>query len=113
MTSTQEATEGERLARVEATLDSLVVQVSDIREDIRHLRGEIGGFRGEMTSLRGEMNGLRGEMNGLRVENEGLRIEMRDIRRSIRTYFFWILGILLGVLTPSLIGLIVTLAIKL
>ena len=37
-TSTQEAPEGERLARIEAIVESLVREVSDIRADIRDMR---------------------------------------------------------------------------
>ena len=37
-TSTQEAPEGERLARLEATVEALVREVSDMKADIRDIR---------------------------------------------------------------------------
>ena len=73
----QEVPEGERLARIEATLDALVRQNSDIKEDMRQVREE-----------------------------------MREARKENRSYFFWILGILIGIWTPSLVGLIVTIILK-
>ena len=56
----QERTESERLARVEATVDALVREVSDLRS-------------------------------------------------AERTHFFWLLGILIGVIAPTMLGLLVTL----
>ena len=41
MTLIQETTEGERLARVEAIVESLVREVSAMKEDMRHLRTEM------------------------------------------------------------------------
>ena len=73
----QEVPEGERLARIEATLDALVRQNSDIKEDMRQVREE-----------------------------------MREARKENRSYFFWILGIPIGIWTPSLVGLIVTIILK-
>ena len=37
-TSTQEAPEGERLARLEATVEALVREISDMKADIRDIR---------------------------------------------------------------------------
>ena len=37
-TATQEAPEGERLARIEATVESLVREVSDIKAELRDIR---------------------------------------------------------------------------
>lgn len=56
----QERTESERLARVEATVDALVREVSDLRS-------------------------------------------------AERTHFFWLLGILVGVIAPTMLGLLLTL----
>ena len=56
----QESTVSERLARVEATVDALVREVSDLRS-------------------------------------------------AERTHFFWLLGILIGVIAPTMLGLLVTL----
>ena len=56
----QERTESERLARVEATVEALVREVSDLRS-------------------------------------------------AERTHFFWLLGILVGVIAPTMLGLLVTL----
>ena len=56
----QERTESERLARVEATVEALVREVSDLRS-------------------------------------------------AERTHFFWLLGILIGVIAPTMLGLLVTL----
>ena len=64
MTLIQETTEGERLARVEATVEVLVRDVS-------------------------------------------------DLRAMMRTYFHWVLGILLGIFLPMMIGLIASLIILL
>ena len=70
MTTTQEAPEGERLARLEATTEAVVREVGLIRQDIR------------------------------------------DLDNKVRTYFLWTLGNLVGILAPSIIGLIVTLILK-
>jgi hypothetical protein len=40
-TTTQEAPEGERLARIEATLDALIREVSDVKAEIRDIRTSI------------------------------------------------------------------------
>ena len=77
MVAIQEVPEGERLARIEATLDALVRQNNDFKGDLREVREE-----------------------------------MRETRKENRTYFFWILGILIGIWTPSLVGLIVTIILK-
>ena len=76
-TATQEAPEGERLARIEATLEALVRESGESRGDMRQMREEI-----------------------------------RETRKEARAYFFWILGILIGVIAPSLIGLLVTVILK-
>ncbi len=41
MTTTQQAPEGERLARIEAVVESLVREVSDTKQDIRELRSVV------------------------------------------------------------------------
>ena len=81
MTTLQEAPEGERLARIEATLDLLVRQGIEIREDMRAM-------------------------------NSDIREDMRESRKEARGYFFWTLGILVGIWIPSLVGLIVTIILK-
>ena len=49
MAATQtEAPEGERLARVESKVESLIRDMSEVRADIRELRTEIGGLRSEL-----------------------------------------------------------------
>ena len=60
MTMTEQNTTNERLARVEATVEALVREVSDLRS-------------------------------------------------AERTHFFWLLGILVGVIAPTMLGLLVTL----
>ena len=77
MVAIQEVPEGERLARIEATLDALVRQNNDFKGDLREVREE-----------------------------------MREARKENRSYFFWILGVLIGIWTPSLVGLIVTIILK-
>ena len=69
-TSTQEAPEGERLARIETALEFLMREATESRED------------------------------------------MRELRKEMRAYFFWLLGILVGIIAPSLIGLLVTVILK-
>ena len=81
-TATQEAPEGERLARIEATLELLLRQNSDIKEDIRTLT----------TNVSADMRDIREEI--------------RDARKSSRTHFFWILGVVIGLLAPTVAGLI-------
>ena len=41
MTTVQQAPEGERLARIEAVVESLVREVSDTKQDIRELRSVV------------------------------------------------------------------------
>ena len=77
MTTVQEVPEGERLARLEATVDYLVREVGDLKADVRDIRTAI-----------------------------------RDLDSKVRTYFLWMLATLIGVLAPSLTGLIVTLRLK-
>ena len=48
-TATQEAPEGERLARIEATLEALVRETSEMKADIRDIRGTIN--RNLLTTL--------------------------------------------------------------
>lgn len=88
-TATQEIPEGERLARIEATLELLLRQNSDIREDIRTLTTNVGA-----------------DTRDIREEMRDIREEIRDTRKSSRSYFFWTLGVLIGLLTPILAGLI-------
>lgn len=52
-------------------------------------------------------------MTAVNAALEGIREEIRESNRAARVYFLWTLGIILGVLAPFLIGLIVTLLIKL
>ena len=54
MTTLQEAPEGERLARIEATLDLLVRQGIEIREDMRAMNSDI---REDMRESRKEARG--------------------------------------------------------
>lgn len=81
-TATQEVPEGERLARIEATLELLLRQNSDIREDIRTLT----------TNVSADMRDVREEI--------------RDVRKSSRSHFFWTLGVIIALLAPILGGLI-------
>ena len=112
VTTTREATESERLARIEATLDLLVRQNSDIREDIRALSG---GVREDIRALSGEVkediraldSDNRADMRDIRGEMRDVREEIRDVRKSSRTHFFWTLGVLIGLLGPTLAGLVV------
>ena len=71
-TATQEAPEGERLARIEASLEFLIREAGESREDMREMRED-----------------------------------MREMRKDMRIYFLWILGALLGILTPILVGLLI------
>jgi len=41
MTTTQDVPEGERLAKVEAAVESIVREMSELRADLRELRSEI------------------------------------------------------------------------
>ena len=50
--------------------------------------------------------------NDFKEDLREVREEMRETRKENRTYFFWILGILIGIWTPSLVGLIVTIILK-
>ena len=81
-TATQEAPEGERLARIEATLELLLRQNEDIKEDIRALNVNFG------------------------AEMRDIREEIRDVRKSSRSQFFWTLGVLIGLSAPILTGLV-------
>ena len=56
MTTTQEAPEGERLARVEATLDSLTREVTSVWAAISDIRTEMRDIRAEIRDLRSMMN---------------------------------------------------------
>ncbi|MYE53619.1 MAG: hypothetical protein F4X34_00260 [Chloroflexi bacterium] len=40
---------------------------------------------------------------------EALVREVSDLRSAERTHFFWLLGILVGVIAPTMLGLLVTL----
>ena len=70
----------------------LLRQNSDTREDIRTLTTNFGA--------------------DMRAMNSDIREEMRDIRKESRARFFWLLGILLGAITPSLIGLLATVILR-
>ena len=69
-TATQEAPEGERLARIETSLEFLMREASQSRED------------------------------------------MREMRKDMRVYFLWLLGIMLGLIAPSLLGLLAAVILK-
>ena len=69
-TATQEAPEGERLARIEASLEFLTREANQSRED------------------------------------------MREMRKDMRVYFLWLLGIMLGLIAPSLLGLLAAVILK-
>jgi predicted RNase H-like nuclease (RuvC/YqgF family) len=72
MVTTQDRPEGERLTRVEAIIESLVREVTEIKADIRQLRSEMSE----------------------------LRTEMRELRSKIDSNFHWTLGIVIGILIP-------------
>ena len=40
---------------------------------------------------------------------EALVREVSDLRSAERTHFFWLLGILVGIIAPTLLGLLVSL----
>ena len=50
MATAQEAPEGERLAKVEADVESLVRETGEVRADLRNLRSEVQSVRVEMQS---------------------------------------------------------------
>lgn len=56
MTTTQEAPGGERLAKLEATTESLVREVVDVKSELRDVRSEIRDIRTEIRDLRSMIN---------------------------------------------------------
>ena len=78
-----------RVARLESNVEHIMVDVAEIKADIREMRT---GFTTDMKELRGELKGemntlrsdLRSEMNALRGELKG---EMAEMRRDARTDF--------------------------
>jgi hypothetical protein len=89
-TAAQEAPEGERLARIEATLELLLRQNGELKEDIRTFSTNVGA-----------------DTRDIREEMRDVREEIRDVRKSSRTHFFWTLGVVIGLFAPTLAGLIV------
>ncbi len=85
MTPRRENPEGDRLARLEATVDFLVSETGNTRQDVRHIY----------------------------VAMEGIRADIREGNKTARAHFLWTLGILIGALAPFLIGSMVTLPIRL
>ena len=51
-----EAPEGERIARLEALVESVIREMSDMKADIRDLRTEVRDFRSEIRDIRATMN---------------------------------------------------------
>ncbi|KAG0675386.1 hypothetical protein C6P42_001766 [Pichia californica] len=49
------------------TVQEILRNTVEFRDEINSFRGEINSFRGEVNSFRGEVNPLRGEVNPLRV----------------------------------------------
>lgn len=77
---TQDTSEGERLTRLEATVDYLVREVGDIKADIRLLRTEMNGVRGDMRETR-----------------DAIEMVRQDSRRDFR----WIIGTFIAVMVPT------------
>ena len=104
-----------------ATTRDVAALGDGLRGEMSALRGEL---RGEMSALRGELSGemaelrseLRGEMAELRSELRGEMAELRgelrvEIHHELRVQFYWlvtlllaILSILLTVLATGLLG---------
>lgn len=91
-TESPEAPKGERLARIEAMLELLVRQNDNIREDLRVASRNITGDS--------------------QVSISDIREEMREMRKEARAYFFWTLGILVGIIAPLTIGLLATVILR-
>ena len=91
-TASPEVPKGEQLARIEATLELLMCRNEDLREDLRVASRDI--------------------REGVQISISDIREDIREMRKEARAYFFWILGILIGVITPSLIGLLATVILK-
>ena len=84
MVATQEAPEGERLARIEATLDAVLREVSDARADRRDIRSEMRDIRTEMGNIRTIMN------------------------RNL----IWTMGLMVSILIPMWVSIIVIVLLK-
>ena len=56
MTATREAPEGERIARVEARLESLTREVGRLWEEVRDIRAELRDIRAEIRDIRTTVN---------------------------------------------------------
>ena len=56
VTAPPEAPEGERTARLEAAVEHLIREVSDLKADGRDMRAEMRDMRAEMRDIRSAMN---------------------------------------------------------
>ena len=101
-TATQESSESDRLARLEATVDYLVREVGDIKVMVGR---EIGSVRDEVGSVRNELGGVRSEMGDIRValreEMHIMQEAMDRIRQESRRDLRLIIGTFIGVMVPT------------
>ncbi len=65
-----------------------------------------------LARLEATVDFLVREVGDVKADLCDVRTAFRDLDSKVRTYFLWMLATLLGILAPSLIGLIVTLILK-
>ena len=111
MATTQvEASEGERLARLESNVETLMRDMTEVRADVRDLRtemrSEIGGVR---TEMRSEIGSVRTEM---RAEFGSVSTEIGDLRAMLDRNFMWTLGVLLAMWVTVIVAIIVAILVR-
>ena len=77
--------------------DPLEARVAKLEGLFEQLNERLGALESDVRALRGELTQLRSDMDA----------KFEAARKSSRSQFFWLLGVLItGLLLPSVIGLL-------
>ena len=117
MTTTQDIPEGERLARIEFAVETLVRESSEYRADLRELRTELrSGFteiRAEMQSRFAEMDSKFAEMqSSINSVRNDARTDLDRLNTKIDRNFLWTLGIMIPMWITIIIAVIAALLVN-
>ncbi len=91
-TTQTEVSEGERLARVESNVETLMRDMTEARADIRDLR----------TEIRSEIGGLRSQMTS----------QGDSLKAAIDRNFMWMLGVIMAMWVTIIVAIIVAILVR-
>jgi uncharacterized membrane protein len=99
VTAQADVPEGERLAKVEANVETLIRDMSEVRADIRDLRSDMRDLRADMGS----------GMNDLRTV---VAQNAKDLRAVADRNFMWTLGIIIPMWVTIIVAIVVAILVR-